>query len=133
MDEVIEEASKKYQGLVPLVYDIETMDLDEARPEDMPYAVYLKREADKVIAELEESHKKEVEQLLMEIVERKEKHKKEVDRLLMKIAGLEKLVETADKLLKPKGGFTIKDITFDGVKLEGLKKEVTNAVDKSNA
>ena len=51
MDEVIEEASKKYQGLVPLVYDLETMGLDEARPQDMPYAVYLKREADKVIAE----------------------------------------------------------------------------------
>ena len=66
---------------------------------------YLKDEADKVIAELEESHKKEVEQLLM------------------KIAGLEKLAETADKLLKQKGGFTIKDITFDGVKLEGVKNE----------
>lgn len=51
MDEIIEEASKKYQGLVPLVYDIETMCLDEARPQDMPYAVYLKREADKVIEE----------------------------------------------------------------------------------
>jgi len=50
MDEIIEEASKKYQGLVPLVYDIETMGLDEARSEDMQYAVYLKREADKVIA-----------------------------------------------------------------------------------
>ena len=50
MDEVVE-ALEKYQGLVPLVYDIETMGLDEARPEDMPYAVYLKREADKVIAE----------------------------------------------------------------------------------
>ena len=67
--------------------------------------VYLKSEADKVIADLEESHKKEVEQLQM------------------KIAGLEKLVETADKLLKQKGGFTIKDITFDGVKLEGVKNE----------
>jgi len=77
--------------------------------------VYLKSEADKVIADLEESHKMEVEQLLMEIV------------------GLKKLVETADKLLKQKGGFMIKDITFDGVKLEGFKKEVTNAVDKSNA
>lgn len=51
MDEIIEEARKKYQGLVPLVYDIETMGLDEARPEDMPYAVYLKREADEVITE----------------------------------------------------------------------------------
>lgn len=48
---IIEEASKKYQGLVPLVYDIETMGLDEARPQDMPYAVYLKREADKVLAD----------------------------------------------------------------------------------
>lgn len=66
---------------------------------------YLKYEADKVIADLEESHKKEVGQLLM------------------KIAGLEKLVETADKFVKQKGGFTIKDITFDGVKLEGVKNE----------
>ena len=66
--------------------------------------LYIKSEADKVIAELEE------------------KHKKEVDRLLMKIAGLEKLVETADKLLKPKGGFTIKDVKFGGVKLEGTKE-----------
>ena len=52
MDEVVE-ALEKYHGLVPLVYDIETMSLDEARSEDMPYAVYLKREADKVIAELD--------------------------------------------------------------------------------
>ena len=66
---------------------------------------YLKSEADKVIADLEESHKMEVEQLLM------------------KIAGLEKLVETADKLLKQKGGFMIKDVTFDGFKLEGMKNE----------
>ena len=70
--------------------------------------VYLKDEADKVIAELKENHKKEVEQLLM------------------KIAGLEKLIETADKLLKSKGGFTVKDVKFGGVKLEGTnthKKE----------
>ena len=67
--------------------------------------VYLKSEADKVIADLEESHKMEVEQLLMEIL------------------GLKKLVETADKLLKQKGGFMIKDITFNGVKLEGVKDE----------
>ncbi len=50
MDEVVE-ALEKYQGLVPLVYDAETMALKEARPQDMYYAVYLKREADKVIAE----------------------------------------------------------------------------------
>lgn len=51
MDEVIEEALEKHQGLVPLVYDAETMALEEARPQDMQYAVYLKREADKVFAE----------------------------------------------------------------------------------
>ena len=64
---------------------------------------YLKSDVDKQINELDENHKKEVEQLLMEI------------------AGLKKLVETADKLLKPKGGFTIKDVTFGGVELEGIK------------
>lgn len=58
-----------------------------------------------------------------EIAELKETHKKEVDRLLMKIAGLEKLVDTADKLLKPKGGFTINDVKFCGVKLEGTKEQ----------
>lgn len=67
--------------------------------------VYIKADVDKVFADLEESHKMEVEQLLMEIV------------------GLKKLVETADKLLKQKGGFMIKDVTFDGVKLEGMKNE----------
>ena len=75
MDEVVE-VLEKYQGLVPLVYDAETMALEEARPQDMQYAVYLKREADKVIADLEESHKMEVEQLLMEIVGLKAENKK---------------------------------------------------------
>lgn len=37
--------------------------------------VYLKSEADKVIEDLEESHKKEVEQLLMEIVKLKEERR----------------------------------------------------------
>ena len=37
--------------------------------------VYLKSEADKVIADLEESHKMEVEQLLMEIVRLKEERR----------------------------------------------------------
>lgn len=67
--------------------------------------VYIKSEADKIFEEMEE------------------KHKKEVNRLLMKIAGLEKLVETADKILKQKGGFMIKDVTFKDVKLEGVKDE----------
>ena len=77
-------------------------DIDRLHLDDTLF--YLKSEADKVFADLEENHKKEVEQLLM------------------KIAGLEKLVETADKLLKPKGGFTVKDIKFGGVKLEGTKE-----------
>ena len=67
--------------------------------------LYIKSEADKVIEEMEE------------------KHKKEVDRLLMKISGLELLVKTADKIIKQKGGFKIKDVTFKGVKLEGFEKE----------
>lgn len=58
-----------------------------------------------------------------EIAELKESHKKEVEQLLMEILGLKKLVETADKIIKPKGGFTVKDIAFNGVKLEGLKGE----------
>lgn len=94
-------------------YDIKDIEaIDDERAKDAKPGqiinctrVYIKSEADKVIAELKENHKKEVEQLLM------------------KIAGLEKLVETADKLLKQKGGFTIKDITFEGVKLEGVKNE----------
>lgn len=76
----------------------------ELRPDEYD-EFYLKYEADKVIADLEESHKMEVEQLLMEIV------------------GLKKLVETADKLLKQKGGFMINDVTFKDVKLEGVKDE----------
>lgn len=48
MDEVVE-AIEKYHGFVPLVYDITTMSLVEARAEEMQYAVYLKREADKEI------------------------------------------------------------------------------------
>lgn len=36
----------------------------------------------------------------------------------MKVSGLEKLVETANKVIKEKGGFTVKDITFKGVKVE---------------
>lgn len=39
----------------------------ELRPDEYD-EFYLKSEADKVIEELEESHKKEIEQLLMEIV-----------------------------------------------------------------
>jgi len=89
------------------IMDIEAMDDERLEKSEsgriQVTRVYIKAEADKVIADLEESHKKEVGQLLMEIV------------------GLKKLVETADKLLKPKGGFTIKNVTFGGVELEGMK------------
>ena len=91
------------------IMDIEAMDDERLEKSEsgriQATRVYIKSEADKVIADLEESHKMEVEQLLMEIV------------------GLKKLVETANKLLKQKGGFMINDITFDGVKLEGVKDE----------
>ena len=43
--------------------------------------VYLKSEADKVIADLEENHKKEVGQLLIEIAELKADYKEACDRL----------------------------------------------------
>ena len=61
-----------------------------------------------------------------QIEELKENHKKEVEQLLMKISGLEKLVETADKLLKQKSGFKIKDVTFGGAKLEGINTQRSN-------
>ena len=85
-------------------YDDDRLELAEDGKIDCT-RVYIKADVDKVIADLEESHKMEVEQLLMEIV------------------GLKKLVETADKLLKQKGGFMIKDVTFKDVKLEGVKNE----------
>ena len=94
---------------------------------------YPKSEADKVIAEKDKeiarlddlAHAHNIELLRKEnlIEELEESHKKEVEQLLMRISKLKKLVETADKLLKPKGGFTIKDVTFGGVELEGIKTQ----------
>ena len=52
----------------------------ELRPDEYD-EFYLKYEADKVIADLEESHKMEVEQLLMEIAELKADYKEACDRL----------------------------------------------------
>ena len=65
----------------------------------MDQRVYLKSEADKFIADLEESHKREVEQLLMEIVKLKGDYKEACDRL--HTAGLIKDEQKAkaDKLL----------------------------------
>lgn len=95
---------------------------------------YKKSEADKVFAEkdaeiadlIKKNKRLARKDLIMAsetIKDLEESHKKEVGQLLMKIAGLEKLVETADKFVKQKGGFTIKDIKFKGVKPEGVKND----------
>ena len=98
-----------------------------------PRLVYLKSEADKVIAEKDKeiarlddlAHAHNIELLRKEnlIEELEESHKKEVEQLLMRISKLKKLVEIADKVLKEKGGFTIKNVTFGGVELEGIKTQ----------
>lgn len=55
---------------------IHDMYWDSACGGDTERKVYLKSEVDKVIVDLEESHKMEVEQLLIEIVKLKEVAKK---------------------------------------------------------
>lgn len=112
MDEVAE-ALEKYQGLVPLVYDVETMGLAEARPQDMQYAVYLKREADKFITDLEESHKMEVEQLLMEIVKLKADYKEACDRLQTANLIKDEQKAKADKLLSCLKYLVMRDLIKD--------------------
>lgn len=92
----------------------------------MDQRVYLKADVDKVLAEKDkmlaekEADYREACSRLQTANIIKDEQKAETDKLLMKIAGLEKLVETADKLLKSKGGFTVKDVSFDGTKLEGI-------------
>lgn len=54
----------------------------------MDQRVYLKSDVDKVIADLKESHKKEVEQLLMEIV-----------RLKQKLENVNELIKTARQMV----------------------------------
>jgi hypothetical protein len=49
----------------------EVMFVEQVSGERVPSGYYKKSDADKLIADLEESHKKEVEQLLIEIVELK--------------------------------------------------------------
>ena len=74
---------------------------------------YLKSEADKFIEDLEESHKKEVEQLLMEIVELKADYKEACDRL--QTANLIKDEQKAktDKLLSCLKCLVIRDLIKD--------------------
>lgn len=85
----------------------------------MDQRVYLKDDVDKMLAEKEADYREACSRLQTANII-KDEQKAETDKLLMKIAGLEKLVETADKLLKSKGGFTVKDVSFDGTKLEGI-------------
>lgn len=61
--------------------------------------VYLKSEADKVIAELEESHKKEVGQLLIEITKLKADYKEACDRLQTANLIKDEQKAKADKLI----------------------------------
>lgn len=74
---------------------------------------YKKAEADKFIADLEESHKREVEQLLMEIVKLKGDYKEACDRL--HTAGLVKDEQKAkaDKLLSCLKCLTMRDLIND--------------------
>lgn len=86
--------------------------------------MYPKADVDRVIAEKNE----EIAKLKADYKEAcdrlqtanliKDEQKARADELQMKVSGLEKLVETADKVIKEKGGFTVKDITFKGVKVE---------------
>lgn len=60
----------------------QVMDMHNLTRGEMGFSfVYYADEADKVIADLEESHKKEVEQLLMEIVKLKADYKEACGRL----------------------------------------------------
>lgn len=95
----------------------EVMDMHNLTRGELGYSyVYYADDVDKVIAEKDK-----------EIADLEESHRSEVEQLQIKIAGLEKLVEIANKLLKPayedKGGFTVKDVTFKGIKLEGIASE----------
>jgi hypothetical protein len=74
-------------------------------------------EKDKEIAKLKADYKEACDRLQTANLI-KDEQKAKADELLMKVSGLEKLMETADKVLKEKGGFTVKDITFKGVKVE---------------
>lgn len=113
-------------------YPTESVDCDGIT--GSAHEVYGKSEVDAILAEkdaeiadlIKKNKRLARKDLIMAsetIKDLEESHKKEVGQLLMKIAGLEKLVETADKLVKQKGGFTVKDITFNGVKLEGMKND----------
>ena len=66
--------------------DIDTLHLDDN-------LFYIKSEADKVIADLEESHKKEVEQLLMAIVELKKEKEYVVEQTAEVINGQEREIQ----------------------------------------
>ena len=72
--------------------------------------VYLKSEVDELIADLEESHKKEVEQLLMEIVELKADYNEACDRLQTANLIKDEQKAKADKLLSCLKCLVIRDL-----------------------
>ena len=74
---------------------------------------YLKSEADKVIADLEESHKMEVEQLLMEIVKLKADYKEACDRLQTANLIKDEQKAKADKLLSCLKCLVMRDLIKD--------------------
>lgn len=84
---------------------------------DLATAKLHKQNAENALRETEEA----CLALTNELAALKESHRKEVEKLRMEISGLKKSVEVANKVIKQKGGFTIKDIKFGGVKLEGMK------------
>lgn len=77
------------------------------------HEVYLKSEADKVIADLEESHKMEVEQLLIEIAELKADYKEACDRLQTANLIKDEQKAKADKLLSCLKYLVIGDLIKD--------------------
>ena len=76
------------------VYEAYTMTGDDDAAQ-----VNIKAEADKVIADLEESHKMEVEQLLMKIAELKADYREACDRLQTANLVKDEQKAKADKLL----------------------------------
>ena len=91
-----------------------------------PRLVYLKSEADKVIVDLEESHKKEVGQLLMEIVEQKNRiAPKQSDKTLQ---------ERLNEVCKKHAVSTLQDLDWAFCMAEAKLEDYTKlAADKHEA
>ena len=79
----------------------------------VPWIAYDKDEVDAVIADLEESHKMEVEQLLMEIVKLKADYKEACDRLQTANLIKDEQKAKADKLLSCLKCLVMRDLIKD--------------------